>query len=126
MEGEKQLSCRETYEEVSSNPSFFIKIIHDTLERIRKSGDISSNILDYFNLENPKFGRFCLLPKIIKRMYDIPGRTVISNCGFYAENVSAFLNHQLKPIAIQVKSYIKDANDFLTNSETSQIYQKNL
>ena len=50
MEREKQLSCRETYEEVSSNPSFFIKIIHDTLEKIRKSGDISSNILDYFNL----------------------------------------------------------------------------
>ena len=46
-------------------------------------------------------------------MHDIPGRPVISNCGFYTENISAFLGHQLKPIAIQVKSYIKYANDFL-------------
>ena len=113
MEAEKQLSCKETYEEVSSDPSFLIKTIHDNLEKIRKRGDISNNILDYFNVENPKFGRFYLLPKIHKRMYDIPGRPVISNCGFYTENISAFLDHQRKPIAMQVKSYIKDTNDFL-------------
>ena len=45
-------------------------------------------------------------------MCDIPGRPVISNCGFYTENISAFLDHQLKPIAMQVKSYVKDTNDF--------------
>ena len=38
---------------------------------------------------------------------------MISNCGFYTENVSAFLDHQLKLIAMQVKSYVKDTNDFL-------------
>ena len=59
-------------------------------------------------------------------MCDIPGRPVISNCGFYTENISAFLDHQLKPIAMQVKSYVKDTNDFPKNSESSQIYQKNL
>ena len=113
MEAEKQLSCKETYEEVSSDTSFLIKTIYDTLEKIRKRGDISSNILDYFNVENPKFGRFYLLPKIHKRLHDIPDRPMISNCGFYTENISAFLDHQLKPIAMQVKSYIKDTNDFL-------------
>ena len=113
MEAEKQLSYKETYEEISSDPLFLIKTIHDTLEKNRKRGDISSNILDYFNVENPKFGRFYLLPKIHKRMYDIPERPVISNCGFCKENISAFLDHELKPIAMQVKSYIKDTNDFL-------------
>ena len=38
---------------------------------------------------------------------------MISNCCFYTENVSAFLDHQLKLIAMQVKSYVKDTNDFL-------------
>ena len=57
-ESEKQISCKETYEEVSNDPSFLIKIIHDTLEKIWKRGEISSNILDSFNVENPKFGRF--------------------------------------------------------------------
>ena len=111
-EAEKQLSCKETYEEVSSDLSFLIKTIHKTLEKIRKRVDISSDILGYFNVENPKFGRFYLLPKIHKMMYEIPGRPVISNCGFYTEDISAFLDYQLKPIAMQVKSYIKDTNDF--------------
>ena len=67
MEAETQLSCKETYEEISSDPSFLIKTIQDTLEKNRKRGGISSNILDYFNVENPKFGKFHLLPKIHKK-----------------------------------------------------------
>ena len=93
MEAEKQLSCKETYEEVSSDPSFLNKTIRDTLEKIRKREDISSNILDYFNVKNPKFGRFYLLPKIHNWMYDIPGRPEISKCSFYTENIPAFLDH---------------------------------
>ena len=100
MEAEKQLPCKETYEEVSSGLPFLVKTICDTLEKIWKKGDISSNIVDYFNVENRKFGSFYILPKIRKRMYDIPGRPVISDCGFYTENISAFLDHQLKPITI--------------------------
>ena len=46
-------------------------------------------------------------------MYNIPRRPVISNNGFYTENTSAFLDHQLKSIARQVKSCIKDTNNFL-------------
>ena len=48
MEAEKQFSCKETYEEVSSDLTFLIKTIHDTLEKFRTRGGISSNILDYF------------------------------------------------------------------------------
>ena len=90
MEAEKQISCKETYEEVSSDLSFFIKTIHDTLEKIRKRGDISSNTLDNFNVENLKLGSLYLLPK---SMYDIQGREGISNCDFYTENISAFVYH---------------------------------
>ena len=46
-------------------------------------------------------------------MRDVPGRLVISNCGFYTENMSSFLDFHLKPLAQEVKSYIKDNNDFL-------------
>ena len=59
-------------------------------------------------------------------MYDIPGRPVISNYGFYTENVFFLLDLQLKSIPMQVQSYMKDVTIFLKNSETSQIYQKNL
>ena len=40
MEAEKQFSYKETYEKVSSDTSFFIKTIHDSLEKIWRRGDI--------------------------------------------------------------------------------------
>ena len=43
----------------------------------------------------------------------MPGRPVISNSGFYTENVSSFIEYHVKPFAQKAKSYIKDTNDFL-------------
>ena len=63
--------------------------------------------------KDPKFARFYLLPKIHKRLNNVPSRPVISNCGYYTENISAFLDFHLQPLAQAVKSYIKDTNDFL-------------
>ena len=54
-----------------------------------------------------------LFPKINKRLYDVPGRPVISNCGTPTENVSEFLDHHLKPVMQEGDSYIKDTGDFL-------------
>ena len=77
-------------------------------------GGLSKDTLDYFLVKDPKFARFYLLPKIHKRLYDIPGRPVISNCGYYIENISSFLYYHLQPLAQKVKSYIKDTNHFLS------------
>ena len=63
--------------------------------------------------KDPKFVRFSRLPKINKRLENVPGQPVISNCGFYTENISAFLDFHLQPLAREVKSYIKYTNDFL-------------
>ena len=43
----------------------------------------------------------------------MPGRSAISNYGYYTENISAFLDFHLQPLAQAVKSYIKDTNDSL-------------
>ena len=75
--------------------------------------DISDETLDYFLVNNPKLGRFYLLPKIHKSLHNVPCRPVISNSGYYTENMSAFLEYYLKPIAQEIKSYIRDTNDFL-------------
>ena len=37
--------------------------------------------IKYFEVKDPKFARFYLLPKIHKRLNNVPGRPVISNCG---------------------------------------------
>ena len=39
---------------------------------------------------------------------------MISNCGYYTENISSFLEYHLQPLARKVKSYIKDTNHFLS------------
>ena len=61
--------------------------------------------------EDVKPGRFYLLPKIHKR--GCPGRPVISGCGTPTEKISAFVDQKVRPLVPEIKSYIKDTNDFL-------------
>ena len=109
-EAEEQLSCKEMYEAVTDDPSYLINVLHRTLEKTQKKDDIDTNTLKYFDVEETKFGRFYLLPKIHKRLHSGPGKPVTSNSGFYTENISAFLCFHLKPIATKVKLYIKGKN----------------
>ena len=53
----------------------------------------------YLEVKEPKVSRFLLLPKIHKRLNNVPARPVISNSGYYTENISAFLDFNLQPLA---------------------------
>ena len=86
-EAYKQLENREVYEEVSNDPNVLDNTIIKALEKICLRGDLSNDTLSYFAVEVPKFVTFYLLPKIHKRLHNVPGRSVIPNCGFYAENI---------------------------------------
>ena len=113
-EARTQLKDKDVYQELKGNiVGPLEKIIKSVLRKVRDRKDISDETLDYFLVNNPKLGRFYLLPKIHKRLYNVPGRPVISNSGYYTENISAFLEYHLKSISQKVKSYIKDTNDFL-------------
>ena len=113
-EARTQLKDKDVYQELKGNiVGPLEKIIKSVLRKVRNRKDISDETLDYFLVNNPKLGRFYLLPKIHKRLHNVPGRPVISNSGYYTENMSAFLEYHLKPIAQEIKSYIKDTNDFL-------------
>ena len=112
-EATEPLEDKEVYMEVPNDSSALVSTIFKSLEKIRKRGDLSQDTLNYFLVKDPKFARFYLLPKIHKRLHDVPGRPVISNCGFYTENISSFLDFHLQPLAQKVKSYIKDTNHFL-------------
>ena len=107
------MSDEEVYEEVTNDPSTLESTIFTALNKIRARGDLSADNLEYFFNKDPKFARFYLLPKIRKRLHNVPGRPVISNCGYYTENISSFLDYHLKPLAKKVESYIKDTNHFL-------------
>ena len=104
-EAKKQLDAQEFYQELKGDVEGPLwKIIKKAIRKLRNRGDISHETLDYFNVNNPKLGRFYLFPKSHKRLHDVPGRPVISNVGFYTENISSFIEYQLKPLAQNVKS----------------------
>ena len=90
-----------------------IRTIKHHLSNVKLNGDAGQETFDYFINDYPRIGSFYMLPKIHKRLHSVPGRPVISNCSYFTENISAFLDHHLQPLAQNVNSYIKDTNDFL-------------
>ena len=95
-EAKKQLDDKEVYQELRGDvESRLEKIVKKVIRKLRNRGDISHETLDYFSVNNPKLGRFYLLPKIHKRLHDVPGRPVISNSGFCTENISSFIEYHL-------------------------------
>ena len=64
--------------------------------------------LSYDYKNSGSLGRLYLLPKMHKRLSNVPGRPVISNYGSSTEKASEFLDHHLKPIMKAGKSYIRD------------------
>ena len=72
---------KEVYLEVPNDLSALVSTIFKSLEKIRKRADLSQDTLTYFLVKDPKFARFYLLPKIHKRLYDVPARPVICNYG---------------------------------------------
>ena len=85
-------------------------------QSLRRKNLITEKELKYFSYQYKKstnFGKMYLLPKIHKRLDNVPGRPVISNCGTPTEKASKFLDHHLQPIMKSGVSYIKDTNDFL-------------
>ena len=91
-EARTQLKDKEVYQELKGNIEGPLeKIVISVLRKVRNlRKDISDETLDYFLINNPKLGRFYLLPKIHKRLYNVPERPVISNSGYYTENILAF------------------------------------
>ena len=79
---------------------------------------ITEKAFKYFGFEFKKTcnqGKLYLLPKIHKRLSNVPGRPVISNCGAPTEKVSEFLDSHMRPMRSDW-SYIKDSENFINKS----------
>ena len=119
-EAEKLLKDRNV---VYKDVDFTEKILQDLAETSNKmfwslktKGKIDEKQLKYFTYKYKKtcnLGKLYLLPKINKRLHDVPGRRVISHCGAPTEKISEFLDTQVKPIMQKSWSYIKDSGDFI-------------
>ena len=83
---------------------------------MHKQGSVSNDEFKYFSYDFKNScgsGRLYFLPKIHKRLRNVQGRPVISNCGTPTEKASEFLDYHLQSIMRIGKSYIGDTGHFL-------------
>ena len=118
LEAEKHLHDKQVYKEVKFNENILTGLVEKSnriFNRLRSHGLISESELKYFTYNFKKatnLGKFYFLPKIHKRLANVPGRPVISDCGTLTEKVSEYLDFLLKPVMQDGWSYIKDTGDF--------------
>ena len=98
-EGYKQLNGESIYVDIKHSTdktlSDLIEKSNNFFKRLNRKKIISEKELKYFSysFKNAScLGKMYLLPKIHKRLYNVPGRPVISNCGTPTEKVSKFTN----------------------------------
>ena len=67
LEAKNQLMDPGVYQKLDNDPSTLVqRVINDVISNIEERGDIDEKTLEYFMVNNPKLGRFYLLPKIPK------------------------------------------------------------
>ena len=95
---------------------FYYTSIVETSNKIFQNLKAKGKISDKQNIFRINIKKLLILvnslPKIHKRLANIPGRPVISNCGTPTETASEFLDHHLKPVMQKGESYIKDSGNF--------------
>ncbi len=111
-EANKLLHNTAHYRKLSSDPTQEITdSVTQAIDSMHKNNHIDEDTRDFLTPEDPKPGRFYIIPKIHKP--NIPYRPIISCNGHPTENLSQFLDYHLQPVAQSVPSYIRDTTDFL-------------
>ena len=77
------------------------------------SEEIDKKCKNYLCEFEPRTSKLYLLPKIHKPTRPPPGRPIISANGCSRERISQFVDHFLKPLVPNIKSYVKDTSDFV-------------
>ena len=124
LEAERQLKEKKIYRSVTLNE----KLVEDLTECSNKMfkdlirrGHLFEKQLSYYSLKYKKtcnLGELYLLPKIHKRLYNLPGRPVISSWCTPTEKALEFLENRLQPIMQSRWSYIRDSGDFIDKINT--------
>ena len=108
-----QLDNKSLYEKLEKDPlKTKNKKIHCTLSNMFPKKEIDKKLFEYLYIKRPQLGRF-YLPKIHKRTKIVPGRPVVSNNGTATENISAYLDFQLKSLVPKIPHILEDTYDFL-------------
>ena len=115
-EAERQLNDSTFYKPLDHDPTpEFAKQVSDTVSEMHDQGLISEKNMTYLIVDQPKAGRFYLLPKIHKA--GNPGRPIVSANGHPTEKISEFVDLHLQSHVQTLPSYLQDTTDFLKKQE---------
>ena len=93
-EAEKQLQDADIYEDTDFKKLDFVKLVEksntmfQSLRRKNLNTEKEFKCFSYQYKKSTNFGKMYLLPKIQKKLDNVPGRPVISNCGTPTEKAS--------------------------------------
>ena len=117
-EAERQLNDSTYYELLDHDPTDeFAKKVSEAVEEMFDDGYITEKNMRYLIVDQPKAGRFYLLPKIHKA--GNPGRPIVSANGHPTEKISEFVDLHLQPHVNSLPSYMKDTTDYLRKLQES-------
>ena len=109
-EAERQLNDSTYYELLDHDPTDeFAKKVSEAVEEMFDDGYITEKNMRYLIVDQPKAGRFYLLPKIHKT----------GNSGRPTEKISEFVDLYLQPHVNSLPSYLKDTTDYLRKLQES-------
>ena len=115
-EAERQLNDSTFYKALDHDPTHeFAKKVADAISEMRNGNHISEKNAVYLTVDQPKPGRFYLLPKIHKA--GNPGRPIVSANGHPTEKISEFVDLHLQPHVQNLPSYLQDTTDFLRKQD---------
>lgn len=76
-------------------------------------GILDKHTWEYVRISQPREATFYALPKVHKKSRKPPGRPIVSGRGCLTDNLSKFVDNQLRPLVEDFPSHIKDTIHFL-------------
>ena len=85
--------------------------IKTTTQNILKKEKIDKKLFEYN--KRSQMGHFSLLPKIYKKLFNVPGRPVNSKKGTATKNILTYLHYHLKSLVPSIPHILRGNPDLL-------------
>lgn len=121
-ESNKLLQNRDHYRQISQDfTPIYTKQIAETLQQMTKEGLINKDTQMLLTPRQPRTPVFYILPKIHKK--GNPGRPIVSAVTGPTDQISRYVDNQIRPLVCKIDSYVKDTTHMdLKINQTCTIY----
>ena len=107
QEGLKQLSNNNHYETLEEDPTQeYNNQIYQALRQATNLNIIDDKTMNTLYNKSPRTPNFYMLPKIHKS--NNPGRSIVNRIGNITDNISAFVDQQIRHLVPRIPSYLND------------------